>query len=702
MAGPARVRIDVIGDSRSAVQAAKETQSAFGGLTNTLRTFGRIAFAAGIVASSRAAVNAASDMNESLSKSNAIFGSSARAIEAWAKTSARSFGQSQQQALENAASFGNMFRQMEIGVGSATRMSKSMVELASDFASFHNADITQVLQAQQAAFRGEYDAVQRFVPTINAAAVETKALAMTGKENAEQLTAQEKATATYRLILDGAGKAMGDFDRTSASAANQQRILNASLQNLAASLGAVLLPIFTKVIGVLADLADVLLSLPGPIRTVVVALGIGGAAWALWADAISSAARVLVTLPSRITDAALALAAWIERLNQARVAQLAMLGGLGLVAAGLIALGFYLTSQPGQWDRAKEAAGRWIDVVKSGAEASGDAIAFLRNELVLTVNAALIASHTSDGLSDAVLKQKARYDELKGALADARLQQREAAAAERERVASLDAVASGTTAVADATDDAQRAIQEYQNTILAVQGGEIGYRAAVLAVMEAEARLNEVRADSTASALEVSQAENNLAQAKLGVSTAALKLNEDTQTLSTTQRVEAVAGANAMRSALLNHIATLGDDTGAIGEQIRYLDALILKLEAVPAAVPPPMPIYVNTDPVYASLAQLDRDLDAWKQQAGGWIITPAMATTMAAVPRVARTAGGNLRAVSTTAPAAVTTRAAAPTIHVNVTTTGLGADAPEIQRQVVRAIRGYVDRNGPIERITP
>lgn len=35
--------------------------------------------------------------------------------------------------------------------------------------------------------------------------------------------------------------------------------------------------------------------------------------------------------------------------------------------------------------------------------------------------------------------------------------------------------------------------------------------------------------------------------------------------------------------------------------------------------------------------------------------------------------------------------------IHVTVNTTGLGADAPEIQRGVVRALRGYVARNGPV-----
>lgn len=37
-------------------------------------------------------------------------------------------------------------------------------------------------------------------------------------------------------------------------------------------------------------------------------------------------------------------------------------------------------------------------------------------------------------------------------------------------------------------------------------------------------------------------------------------------------------------------------------------------------------------------------------------------------------------------------------TINVAVTTTGLGADAPQIQRAVVEALRGYVGRNGPLD----
>lgn len=205
-----------------------------------------VGIGAGVVAV-KGFIGAASDMAETQSKSNTIFGESAGVINQWAAGSARDFGLSKQAALDNAASFGNMFTQLGIGVPVAADMSQQMVELAADFASFHNADITEVLAAQQAAFRGEYDAVQRFVPTINAANVEQKALAMTGKTLTSELTAQEKALATQALMMEGAGAAAGDFDRTSTGLANSTRTMSAMWADAQVKLGEVLLPAMTAV-----------------------------------------------------------------------------------------------------------------------------------------------------------------------------------------------------------------------------------------------------------------------------------------------------------------------------------------------------------------------------------------------------------------------------------------------------------------------
>lgn len=254
MANDVRVEVELDTD-----RAEKDAEGLKGKLSKAFGDMGKIAggifmaevggqLAGMAVDTIKSSIGLARDFNEIQSKSNTVFGESAKAINDWAASASTGFGQSKAQALDSASAFGNMFSQLGMGKQTAAEMSMKMTELASDFASFHNADITEVLQAQQAAFRGEYDALQKFVPTINAAAVQQEAMAETGKTNAAQLTAQEKAAATYTLMLKGAGDAQGDFDRTSGSLANQQRILSAQWQDLQVKIGQVLIPALTEIV----------------------------------------------------------------------------------------------------------------------------------------------------------------------------------------------------------------------------------------------------------------------------------------------------------------------------------------------------------------------------------------------------------------------------------------------------------------------
>ena len=317
MASAAEILVLIKGKDEASKVLQGVAKSA-GGLGKALTDVGKIA--GGVVLGGallkapgaiKGLIDGASDLNETLSKSNTVFKGSAKEIEDWASTAAKSFGQSKKQALDAASSFGNMFSQLGIGTDKAADMSKAMTELGSDFASFHNADITDVLQAQTAAFRGEYDAVQRYVPTINAAAVEQKALAMGlaettvnakdvtaanvrlrdaqqkyneavkehGRSSLEaqkaqvavasaqdavakatkgstgELTAQDKALATYQLLIEGAGDAAGDFARTQDGAANKTRILEARLADLQTSIGQRLLPTYVALAGFLLDKA---------------------------------------------------------------------------------------------------------------------------------------------------------------------------------------------------------------------------------------------------------------------------------------------------------------------------------------------------------------------------------------------------------------------------------------------------------------
>lgn len=203
------------------------------------------------------AVTASSNLNEVVSKTNATFGSAAASVLEWSKTSATAFGLSQRAALDVTAGLGNMFIQLGSGRKEAAALSQGMVELAADIASFHNVagGAEEVSEAMASAFRGEYDALQRYIPTISAAAVEQRALAMTGKDTAAALSQLDKALAVQELIMRGAGAATGDFDKTSRELANSQRILAAQMEDGAARIGGSFRPAVTAITNLISGLA---------------------------------------------------------------------------------------------------------------------------------------------------------------------------------------------------------------------------------------------------------------------------------------------------------------------------------------------------------------------------------------------------------------------------------------------------------------
>lgn len=230
------------------------------------------------------AIGGASDLNETINMSSVIFGKNAAAIESWADTAATKVGMSKSAALDAAASFGDMFLQIGFTGEKATEMSKAVVQASADLGSFKNLDTADVSDRISAAFRGEYDSLQAVIPNINAARVESEALAMTGAKVAKELTAQDKAAAVLAIVQKDGARAMGDFEKTSTGAANSQKILTAQLENQQNKIGTQLLPIWQGFLSFLANsvmpvLTDVVDWLTKNGETLlVVASGLGAAA----------------------------------------------------------------------------------------------------------------------------------------------------------------------------------------------------------------------------------------------------------------------------------------------------------------------------------------------------------------------------------------------------------------------------------------
>lgn len=224
-----------VGDS------VKGTESRFEKFHNALKT-AALGAGAALAVLAKDSITAASDLSESMSKSNVVFGASAKAVQDFAKTAALSLGQSQQQALEAAGTFGNLFVSMKIGQKESANMSMQLVKLASDLASFNNVSPEEALEALRAGLVGETEPLRRFGINLDDAQMRAETLRLGLGEVGNTLTPLQKAQSAFSLIMKQSTTAQGDFARTSGGLANQQRILKAQFEDTKAALGQQLLP----------------------------------------------------------------------------------------------------------------------------------------------------------------------------------------------------------------------------------------------------------------------------------------------------------------------------------------------------------------------------------------------------------------------------------------------------------------------------
>jgi hypothetical protein len=308
MAAPAILRVDIITDASKLQREVGKVEGTGSRLKSWAKGVGAAIAGAFAIDFAKDAIKSASNLAETMNKTEVVFGENAAAITRWSKTSATAMGLSQQEALEAASSFQTLFTQVGIGAADAEKMSTGIVQISSDLASFHNvaggaAHVTDLISA---AMRGEYDSLQKLIPTINYTAVSQKAMAMTGKTNAKELTNAEKAAATYALVLEGAGPAAGDFARTSGGMANQQRIAAAQFENTKAALGQALLPTLTKVMQFINTTVIPAFQWLSRNNLVIPILGLTAAVWALNA-ALAANPVVLITIAVIAFIAAIAL-----------------------------------------------------------------------------------------------------------------------------------------------------------------------------------------------------------------------------------------------------------------------------------------------------------------------------------------------------------------------------------------------------------
>jgi hypothetical protein len=244
------LKLSILAETKKLSDALKGSGKDVTTFGSQISAFGKkaaLAFAAAGVAFgafAKIAVSSASDLAETISKVGVLFGSSAKEIEIFAGTAAKSLGQTKQQALDAAATFAIFGTSAGLSGQELSKFSIDFVKLASDLSSFNNTSPQDAINAIGSALRGEAEPLRRYGVLLNDASLKQAALSLGIITTTTQaLTPQQKVLAAQKLIFEQTTAAQGDFARTSDGLANQTKILTAQLENMKTEIGTALLPI---------------------------------------------------------------------------------------------------------------------------------------------------------------------------------------------------------------------------------------------------------------------------------------------------------------------------------------------------------------------------------------------------------------------------------------------------------------------------
>ena len=225
-------------------------------LTNGVVKLAKFGAAAAVVGGiiGKSLITSASNLQESVSKINAVFGNSANDIIAWSETTAKALGISQQAALEAAGTFGNLFQAFGLAAPQAQEMSIRLVELAADMASFNNVPVDDAFTALRSGLSGETEPLKRFGVALNDAALKAKAMELNLISSTKGVLPQAiKTQAAYALILEQTSIQQGDVARTSDGVAFKMKSFGAQVEDVKAKIGTALIPIFSSLMSFLND-----------------------------------------------------------------------------------------------------------------------------------------------------------------------------------------------------------------------------------------------------------------------------------------------------------------------------------------------------------------------------------------------------------------------------------------------------------------
>lgn len=202
----------------------------------------------GFVKFGKAALEAASDLQEVQNIVDVSFGEMSYVVDNFAKNAVEKFGMSEVAAKETAGSFMAMGKALGLSADEAGLMSLKLTELTGDFSSFYNISQEYARVAMAAVYTGETETLKRYGIVLTEANLQQYALSQGIDKSVKKMDAREKAILRYNYIMQATADIEGDFIRTQNSWANQVRVLEQRWTQFLNVLGNGLIQVFTPAV----------------------------------------------------------------------------------------------------------------------------------------------------------------------------------------------------------------------------------------------------------------------------------------------------------------------------------------------------------------------------------------------------------------------------------------------------------------------
>lgn len=258
--------------------------------------FSRLAKAIGLVMIARKALDTiktgidyASDLAEVQNVVDVTFGSATEAINSWSKECLAAYGMNEVSAKRYAGTIGAMLKSSGLAGDAIVDMSKDMVGLAGDMASFYNLDLETAFEKIRSGISGETEPLKQLGINMSVANLEAYALSQGITTAYNEMSQAEQVMLRYNYLMSTTADAQGDFARTQDSYANQTRLLSESWLEFTSIMAEQLLPVLTTIVSWLNNIVTFLTENADMVSAVLVGLattvGILAVAWVVHAAA---------------------------------------------------------------------------------------------------------------------------------------------------------------------------------------------------------------------------------------------------------------------------------------------------------------------------------------------------------------------------------------------------------------------------------